>query len=163
MKKYKMPTKSNLKSRISTMNNAFAYSIMPWCELSQDEYKSILSKLGIKENQCAYCLRNNATTMDHLYGLIKNSEPTGYYTEKNNLIPCCSSCNSSKSNYISQNKANKLDIANIIGVNDYNHYLKIKKELNDKIIECQLECEKIKDKLDNHLKNEKEQEKKKKQ
>ena len=74
MKKYKMPTKSDLKSRISTMNNAFAYSIMPWFELSEDEYKSILRNLKLEENQCAYCLGNNATTMDHLNGLIKKSE-----------------------------------------------------------------------------------------
>lgn len=28
--KVKMPTKSTLKSRKSTINNAFVYSIMPW-------------------------------------------------------------------------------------------------------------------------------------
>lgn len=189
MKKYKMPTKSNLKSRISTMNNAFAYSIMPWFELSEDDYESILKKLNIKENQCAYCLGKNATTMDHLNGLIKNSEPTGYFTEKNNLVPCCSSCNSSKSNktfdewylsennvkrlknkithkqmkerytiitnYIKNNRAPKLDIENIIGENDYKTYQKIKKELNDKIIECQLVCEKIKTKLDRYVEDNK--------
>ena len=187
MKKYKMPTKSDLKSRISTMNNAFAYSIMPWFELSEDEYKSILRNLKLEENQCAYCLGNNATTMDHLNGLIKKSEPTGFFTEKNNLVPCCSSCNTSKSNktfkewylsennikrlkskitlkkmeeryqiiidYINNNQAQKLDIERIIGKNDYKNYLKIKEELNDKIIECQLECEKIREKLDKYVKN----------
>ena len=185
MKKYKMPTKSNLKSRISTINNAFVYSIMPWCELSEDDYKSILKKLKIKDNQCAYCLGSNSTTMDHLNGLVKETEPTGFYTEKNNLVPCCSSCNSSKSNktfeewylseknikrlknkinlkkmqerytiitdYMKNNTAQKLDIQNIIGKNYYDYYLKMKEELNEKILEYQLECKKIKEKLDKYV------------
>ena len=96
--KVKMPTKSTLKNRKSTINNAFVYSIMPWKKLTEEEYESICKELKIKENQCAYCLKENATTMDHLNGLVNNREPSGFYTEKNNLVPCCSHCNSSKGN-----------------------------------------------------------------
>ena len=51
--KVKMPTKSTLKNRKSTINNAFVYSIMPWKKLTEEEYENICKELKIKENQCA--------------------------------------------------------------------------------------------------------------
>ena len=48
--KVKMPTKSTLKNRKTTINNAFVYSIMPWEKLNEGEYKNICKKLKIKED-----------------------------------------------------------------------------------------------------------------
>ena len=43
--KVKMPTKSTLKNRKTTMNNAFVYLIMPWEKITEEEYKNICKKL----------------------------------------------------------------------------------------------------------------------
>ena len=93
--KFKMPTKSTLKSRISTINNAFVISMTPWDNPTEEEIEEMYEQLKIKPGQCAYCLRD-ATTADHINNLVRGGEPSGYITEKNNLVPCCTSCNSSK-------------------------------------------------------------------
>lgn len=97
-KKFKMPTKSNLKSRISTINNAFAISITPYIK-EDDELKieNYYKELLIKENQCVYCLRE-AKSVDHLFPLVKDGMPSGYISDINNLVPCCKDCNSKKGN-----------------------------------------------------------------
>lgn len=95
MKKFKMPSKSNLTGRISTINNAFAISITPYIKPSEEEIEEMYKNLKLKENECAYCL-NEANSMDHLKPLVNNFLPTGYITNIKNLVPCCSSCNSSK-------------------------------------------------------------------
>lgn len=94
-KKFKLPTKSDLKSRISTINNAFAISITPYIYPTKDEMESFLEELDIEEGQCAYCL-GKANAMDHVKPLVTNGLPTGYITEIRNLVPCCSACNSAK-------------------------------------------------------------------
>lgn len=93
--KYKMPTKSDLKGRSSTISNAFAISITPYINPSEEEVKTSYMLLEIQEGQCAYCL-GEGNSKDHLKPLVKNGMPTGYITEISNLVPCCSSCNSSK-------------------------------------------------------------------
>ena len=93
--KYKMPTKSDLKGRSSTMSNAFAISITPYIVPSEEEVKASYDLLQIQEGQCAYCL-GEGNAKDHLKPLVKMGLPTGYITAINNLLPCCSQCNSSK-------------------------------------------------------------------
>ena len=93
--KFKLPTKSDLKSRTSTINNAFAISITPYIYPSPIETVHFLEELQIKEGQCAYCL-GEANAMDHVKPLVTNGLPTGYITEIKNLVPCCSACNSAK-------------------------------------------------------------------
>lgn len=93
--KYKMPTKSDLKGRSSTMSNAFAISITPYIVPSEEEVKASYDLLQIQEGQCAYCL-GERNAKDHLKPLVKMGLPTGYITAINNLVPCCSQCNSSK-------------------------------------------------------------------
>lgn len=93
--KFKLPTKSDLKSRTSTINNAFAISITPYMYPSQIEVVHFLEELNIKEGQCAYCL-GESNAMDHVKPLVTNGLPTGYITEIRNLVPCCSACNSAK-------------------------------------------------------------------
>lgn len=93
--KYKMPSKSDLKGRSSTMSNAFAISITPYIVPSEEEVRASYNMLQIQEGQCAYCL-GEGNAKDHLKPLVKAGMPTGYITAINNLVPCCSRCNSSK-------------------------------------------------------------------
>lgn len=95
MNKYKMPTKSNLRGRSSTISNAFAISVTPYITPTDVEVKASYDSLKIKEGQCAYCL-GEGTGKDHLKPLVRDGLPTGYITSIENLVPCCSSCNSSK-------------------------------------------------------------------
>lgn len=95
MIKYKMPTKSNLKGRSSTISNAFAISITPYVTPTDEEVQASYDSLKIEEGQCAYCL-GEGTGKDHLKPLVRNGMPTGYITSIENLVPCCSSCNSAK-------------------------------------------------------------------
>ena len=93
--KYKMPTKSDLKGRTSTISNAFAISITPYIRPSEEDLKDYYKSLGIEEGQCAYCL-GIGNGRDHLKPLVSNGMPTGYITDIHNLVPCCQRCNSSK-------------------------------------------------------------------
>lgn len=93
--KFKMPAKSNLKGRSSTISNAFAIAITPYIIPKEDELRDFYSLLEIEENQCAYCL-GEGNGKDHLKPLVRNGLPTGYITDLHNLVPCCQACNSSK-------------------------------------------------------------------
>jgi hypothetical protein len=95
MGKYKMPTKSNLKGRSSTISNAYAISVTPYIIPTNKEVENSYAALQIQEGQCAYCL-GEGTGKDHLKPLVRNGMPTGYTTSIENLVPCCSACNSSK-------------------------------------------------------------------
>lgn len=90
-----MPVKSNLKSRTSTISNAFTISITPYIVPTPKEIAQLLCDLDIKDGQCAYCLRP-ANSTDHFRPLVKNGLPNGYISDINNLVPCCADCNSSK-------------------------------------------------------------------
>ena len=95
--KFKLPTKSDLKGRSSTISNAFAISITPWIKPTDREIEEFYKKLKIEKGKCAYCL-GKGNSMDHLKPLVAKGLPTGYITNINNLVPCCSACNSSKGN-----------------------------------------------------------------
>jgi hypothetical protein len=57
-------------------------------------YKQWLQCLDYFENKCAYCGADNISlAMDHFIPITKFGA-----TSKNNIIPCCSKCNSSKNN-----------------------------------------------------------------
>ena len=51
-----------------------------------------LLALAFFDNSCAYCSRVKDITVDHILALSK-----GGANERRNIIPCCSKCNSSKS------------------------------------------------------------------
>ncbi len=93
--KYKMPSKADLKGRSSTISNAFAISITPYITPNAIEIKASYEFLKIGEGQCAYCL-GEGNSKDHLKPLVRKGMPTGYITNIASLVPCCSSCNSSK-------------------------------------------------------------------
>ena len=98
MSTFRMPTKSDLKSRTSTISNAFVISITPWISPNDEEITGFYEKFKVSEGQCAYCLQHGANSVDHYRGLVINSEPSGYTTDIGNLVPCCPKCNSSKGN-----------------------------------------------------------------
>lgn len=108
-----MPAKSDLKSRSSTISNAFAISIAPYIYPSEEEITQSYKELELEPGQCAYCL-HTGNGKDHLKPLVTNGLPTGYITHINNLVPCCSSCNSSKGSksfidwYLSEDNLSRL-------------------------------------------------------
>ena len=104
------PTQTTLTARSSTLTSSFVHTITPWLtSLTPTEeaevrkiYTEIEDKYNIKilgadrsENRCAYCGREAAST-DHINALVNNKTSSGAITEIYNLLPCCSSCNSSK-------------------------------------------------------------------
>lgn len=92
---FKMPAKADLKSRTSTISNAFAISITPYIKPTKEQEKKLMEILDISEGQCAYCLRY-ANSTDHFRPLVDKGEPSGFISDIHNLVPCCASCNSSK-------------------------------------------------------------------
>lgn len=94
-KKFKMPSKQDLKSRSSTISNAFAIAVTPFIRPSEADLEGYYEALGIEEGQCAYCL-GDGNGKDHLKPLVEYGMPTGYITDIKNLVPCCQKCNSSK-------------------------------------------------------------------
>jgi len=95
-KKFKLPTKSDLKGRTSTINNAFVIAITPRIPPKESELAGYYTDLGIEEGKCAYCLIGDGNCRDHLKPLVDQGMPTGYITDIHNIVPCCQKCNSSK-------------------------------------------------------------------
>ena len=96
---FNFPLKKNvIKGRISTITNAFVQDIIPTIVPTKDEQEKFLRVLEIENTkQCVYC-GGTATTWDHFRPLVRNKRPTGYINEISNMVPACSTCNSSKSN-----------------------------------------------------------------
>ena len=55
-KKYKMPSRQNLRSRSSTISNAFAIAVTPYIRPDESELAGYYEALGIEEGKCAYCV-----------------------------------------------------------------------------------------------------------
>jgi hypothetical protein len=153
--KKKFP-RTNLIKRTSTLANAMVHSIV-FTENLDTDYQSWLNRFDQTENEeiCVYCGKK-ATSFDHVYNLVKEGLPTGYNTEKNNLVPCCGTCNSTKgsknievffateyfksyhgfkdrqrllNDVIKKYPPIKLDLANILG-SKFDRYKNIQKDLN---------------------------------
>lgn len=98
----KYPSADKIGSRSSTIARSMASTLMPRIGANAFDCKKMAKLLyGLDELpsplKCVYC-GNDATHLDHLHPLIDNKEPTGYFTEPANLVPCCSSCNQKKGN-----------------------------------------------------------------
>ena len=99
-KSFKLPKGITLKDRTSSITNAKINGIIPCIQPTEEEIKEALKCLEQDPNAetlCVYC-GNKSTEWDHLNPLIKNKKHTGFITEINNLVPSCSTCNSSKGN-----------------------------------------------------------------
>lgn len=96
---FRMPAPMNIIGRSSSITNAFANSIIPIVEPSEDEVREVLEILGMAEEdvRCCYC-GDKSTEWDHFRPLIVNKKPTGYISEIANLVPSCGKCNQSKGN-----------------------------------------------------------------
>lgn len=66
-------------------------------KLGDSKTKEYYKKYEIDSEKCAYC-GDKSTSLDHIYSTVKGKIFTGYTNELKNLLPACSSCNSSKRN-----------------------------------------------------------------
>jgi len=97
--RFRMPGSQSIRSRRSTITNAFVNSLMPVIRPTAAQIEDALKVLGMNCDDacCVYCGKE-AHGWDHLRPLVEGSRPTGYITEIANLVPCCGSCNSKKGN-----------------------------------------------------------------
>ena len=89
--------KREMIKRDSTLRHQYIKGILGKNTLSKAESKKHYETYNIDINKCAYC-GEHANTLDHIYGLVNQKEFSGYTNDISNLIPACSSCNSSKGN-----------------------------------------------------------------
>lgn len=93
--------KNSVIGRSSTLRGAFVQSILPGGStiINDEDLVKHLSVLNMTKEtiRCAYC-GGEFSSWDHINPLVLDKAPTGYLNEINNLLPCCSSCNSSKGN-----------------------------------------------------------------
>ncbi len=87
-----------MKDRSSTLISQYIKSSLKPTKLTKKEIENYFHNLGFDINECAYCGEKNANTLDHVFGVVKNSVFSGYDNDITNLIPCCQRCNSSKGN-----------------------------------------------------------------
>ena len=86
--------------RRTTINHAFASALSIPDDYSEERLNKALMVIGQNPDDdlfCVYCGRP-AQTWDHIYGLVKNGEFSGYGHQLGNLLPCCKQCNSAKGN-----------------------------------------------------------------
>ena len=93
-KKYKRGKGETIKGRSSTIVRTVYKNLMPWIEFQDKDLKKIEDYFGDIRN-CVYCGKK-ANTVDHINPLIGEKKPTGCINEPNNILPCCSDCNSKK-------------------------------------------------------------------
>jgi len=97
------------QKRATTINHAFASAIAENDAYNEAKLDKALRALGQEPDEdlsCFYC-DENAETWDHIYGLVKKYEYSGYGHVIGNLIPCCKKCNSEKGNQNWQSFLNK--------------------------------------------------------
>jgi hypothetical protein len=91
---------SIVQRRKTTINHAFASALAPCDTYDEERLKQAMAAIGqtdLNDLQCVYC-GAAGETWDHLVGLVKDSELSGYGHQVGNLVPCCRACNSLKGN-----------------------------------------------------------------
>jgi hypothetical protein len=58
--------------------------------------KTLKASILNLDGKCEYCEINLAGTTDHFRPLVKDKVPSQYCNDYFNLVPCCTTCNSSK-------------------------------------------------------------------
>ena len=96
---FRMPSPQTVKSRKTSITNAFVGAIIPVIRPTPAEIEEALGILAQDPSdvRCAYC-GDRASEWDHLRPLVVNRRPTGYVSEIANLVPACGKCNQSKGN-----------------------------------------------------------------
>ncbi len=116
---FKMPGRDTLHTRQTTINMAFAKSLTPVLMPTQVELDVALALLGMEHGiKCSYC-GGAYQTWDHFQAATQQSRPSGFIDEIDNLVPCCSRCNSSRGNrewttfmkYLEDEKVQQLNAA----------------------------------------------------
>ena len=91
---FKYPAADKIGSRTSTVARSMASTLMPRIKGVDDQ-----NDMGIWSKEsvicCAYC-GGKANHVDHLFPLVEGKYPSGYYSNPENLVPCCGDCNQSK-------------------------------------------------------------------
>jgi hypothetical protein len=98
-KAFRMPAVQSMKSRKTSITNAFVSAIIPVVRPTPEEIAEALAVLGMTADKvtCIYC-GDKCNAWDHLRPLVIGRRPTGYISEIANLVPACQPCNSSKGN-----------------------------------------------------------------
>jgi len=89
---------SIFQKRKTTINHAFASAIAPAAKYDVETLEAAIRSLGQDPDgnlKCVYC-DADATTWDHLVGLVAKGEFRGNGHQSGNLVPCCGPCNSKK-------------------------------------------------------------------
>jgi hypothetical protein len=89
---------SIFQKRKTTISHAFASAIAPVAEYDLAKLDAAIRSLGQNPDEdlkCVYC-DGDASTWDHLVGLVAKGEFRGYGHQIGNLVPCCGPCNSKK-------------------------------------------------------------------
>jgi hypothetical protein len=95
IQKYLKPYR--MAGRASTITNMFVSAIAPTGKFEKEVVEQAMRELELDPNdlKCVYC-EKEAATWDHLNGLVKNKEFSGYGHQIGNLVPACRTCNESK-------------------------------------------------------------------
>jgi HNH endonuclease len=98
-KAFRMPAVQSMKSRKTSITNAFVSAIIPVIKPTPEEIADALEILGMTAETvtCIYC-GDKSSAWDHLRPIVVGRRPTGFISEIANLVPCCQPCNSSKGN-----------------------------------------------------------------
>lgn len=95
---FKMPNRVKITGRTSSITNSFVNGIIPIIKPTEEEVKKALVELEMSDGiRCAYC-GGKYSEWDHFHPIVDDKKPSGYISEINNLVPCCSFCNSKKGN-----------------------------------------------------------------
>ncbi|MFA5133936.1 MAG: hypothetical protein WC459_04005 [Patescibacteria group bacterium] len=98
--KHHLRAYSIVQKRQTTINHAFASAIAPNDDYNQELIREAIKTLGQNPEadlRCVYC-DQPAETWDHVFGLVKDYQFSGYGHVIGNLLPCCKKCNSEKGN-----------------------------------------------------------------
>lgn len=101
---FNWPSHATLNARSSTISNAFIQTLTPWITELEKEGTQVYKQYCDEDNGCKFNMSKcfycgaDATSSDHIIPLVSDKKSTGAITEIYNLIPCCSTCNSSKGN-----------------------------------------------------------------
>jgi hypothetical protein len=98
-KAFRMPAVQSMKSRKTSITNAFVSSIIPVIRPTPEQIAEALRIFGMTAEtvSCIYC-GDKSSALDHLRPIVDGRRPTGFISEIANLVPCCQPCNSSKGN-----------------------------------------------------------------
>jgi hypothetical protein len=93
----KIPPKTTITSRTSTITSQFARTKAPYLKPTPLQLNERYKQFGMDPTtaSCAYCI-GAQTEWDHLFAIVNDNKWTGYFTEVNNLIPACGKCNQSR-------------------------------------------------------------------